>query len=52
MDKNQALDVLKQVAELAQKAGLFKMEDVSTVLIAIETLEKDENNNISTTTES
>jgi len=42
MDKSTALDVFKQVAELAQKAGLFKMEDVATVLTAIETLGKDE----------
>jgi hypothetical protein len=42
MERSQAVEVLKQVAQLAQKGGLLTLEDVPTVLQAIQTLEKEE----------
>jgi hypothetical protein len=41
MERNQAVEVLKQVAQLAQKGGLLSLEDVPTVLQAIKTLEEE-----------
>jgi len=43
MDKKTALEVLEQVARLAQKGGLLQLDEVPTVLQALEVLkEKDE----------
>ena len=39
MDKNQAISLLIQAAQLAQKAGVFSLKDASMVLKAIETLQ-------------
>lgn len=35
MEKEKAIDVLVQVARLAQKGGLLSLEDANAVLVAI-----------------
>lgn len=38
MDKNKAIEILVQVARLAQKGGLLSLEDANAVLVAINTV--------------
>ena len=45
MEKDQAIDVLVQVALMAQKGGVLSLQDASTVLAAIETLRPAKNQN-------
>lgn len=42
MTKEQAIEILKQVALLAQSRGILKLEEANTVLGALQTLEKKE----------
>jgi hypothetical protein len=42
MNKEQAIEVLKKVAFLAQKAGALSLEDAATVLVAIQAVDKKE----------
>lgn len=38
MEQNKAIEILVQVARLAQKAGLLSLEDANAVLVAINTV--------------
>ena len=38
MEKNKAIEILVQVARLAQKGGLLSLEDANAVLVAINTV--------------
>jgi hypothetical protein len=42
MERNQAVDVLVQVAHLAQKGGLLSLQDVPAVLEAIKALQEED----------
>ena len=42
MTKEQAIEVLKQVAILAQSKGVLNLENAKAVIIAMETLDKKE----------
>ncbi len=45
METKQAIDILIQVAQLAQKGGLLQLKDAAMVIRAIETLTQKENQN-------
>jgi hypothetical protein len=38
MEKEKAIEILVQVAKLAQKGGLLTLEDANAVLVAIQTV--------------
>lgn len=49
MDKEKAIQIFEEVANLAQKNGLLGMQDVPTILQAIQFLKDETTNDIPTT---
>jgi hypothetical protein len=43
MEKNQAIEVLEQALNAATLKGVYSLKDIETILIALVTIKKEEN---------